>query len=153
VKEEEVPPKQEELKEIKVAEKTVEGDKNAEEVVNTDLDAGKGVVEAPSNEVFMFVEQMPEFPGGEEALQRYLQKNINYPTFALENDITGRVYMEFVVDNNGEIYDVTIKKDIGGGCGKEAERVVKNMPKWTPGKQNGKPVKVRFNLPVVFETN
>ncbi|MBK7957278.1 MAG: energy transducer TonB [Bacteroidetes bacterium] len=152
VQNEEVIQKQDDLQEVKVAAETVKGDDDAEEVINTDL-GDKGAVEAPSNEVFTFVEQMPEFPGGEEAMYKFIQNNIKYPPFALENDITGKVYMEFVIDENGEVNDVKCIRDIGGGCGKEADRVIKQLPKWKPGKQNGRAVKVRFSIPVVFETN
>jgi hypothetical protein len=105
------------------------------------------------NEVFMFVEKMPEFPGGEVALQKFLQMNIHYPTFALENDITGKVYMEFTINGDGKICNIKILKDIGGGCGAEAEWVIMKMPDWIPGEQSGKKVSVKFNLPIVFDTN
>ena len=95
----------------------------------------------------------PIFPGGEEGFIRFLQNNIKYPPFALENDISGKVYVEFTLDESGAASDVKIVKDIGGGCGKEAARVIEKMPKWTPARNNGRNVKYRFSVPVSFEPN
>ncbi len=96
------------------------------------------------------VEEMPQFPGGEEALYKYLVENLTYPQTAKEKGIQGKVWITFVVEKDGSITDVRIMRDIGGGCGEEAMRVVRNMPKWKPGKQNGVLVRVQFNLPVSF---
>lgn len=85
-----------------------------------------------------------------EALYKYLASNIHYPALAKENNITGKVYVTFVVEKDGSIANPRILRDIGGGCGQEAIRVVKSMPKWKPGKQRGKAVRVQFNLPVSF---
>ena len=101
-------------------------------------------------QIFTVVENDPEFPGGMEALYKFLRDNIKYPQLARDNNITGRVYVTFVVERDGSIANPRILKDIGGGCGQEAIRVVKSMPKWTPGKQRGKAVRVQFNLPVSF---
>lgn len=101
-------------------------------------------------QIFTVVENDPEFPGGMEALYKYLRDNIKYPQLARDNNITGRVYVTFVVEKDGSIANPRVLKDIGGGCGQEAIRVVKAMPKWTPGKQRGKAVRVQFNLPVSF---
>lgn len=111
------------------------------------------VREAPKvdNTVYDFVEKQPSFPGGEAELLGYLAKNIKYPQFAQESSIQGRVYVQFVVERDGSINDVKAVKDIGGGCGKEAERVVRSMPKWSPGEQNGRPVRVKYTLPVLFQ--
>lgn len=100
--------------------------------------------------IFTVVENEPEFPGGMEALAKYLAQNIKYPQLARDNNITGKVFVTFVVERDGRIADVKLLRDIGGGCGAEAIRVVKAMPKWTPGKQRGKAVRVQFNLPVNF---
>lgn len=97
------------------------------------------------------VHKMPGFPGGERDLMAYLAKNIEYPTLAREANIEGVVVLGFVVGKDGSINDISIMKDIGGGCGKEALRVVKNMPRWIPGEANGHAVKVRFTLPVRFK--
>ena len=101
-------------------------------------------------QIFTVVENDPEFPGGMEALYKYLAQNIKYPQLARDNNITGRVYVTFVVEKDGSIANPKVLRDIGGGCGQEAIRVVKSMPKWTPGKQRGKAVRVQFNLPVNF---
>ena len=102
------------------------------------------------DQVFTVVETNPEFPGGMEALYQYIANNIQYPQLARDNAITGKVYVTFVVEKDGRITNPKILRDIGGGCGAEAVRVVKSMPRWTPGKQQGKPVRVQFNLPVIF---
>ena len=107
-------------------------------------------VEEVEEEIFTVVENDPEFPGGMEALYKYLLTSIKYPTIAKENNITGRVYVTFVVEKDGSIANPRILRDIGGGCGQEAIRVVNAMPKWKPGKQRGKAVRVQFNLPVSF---
>lgn len=101
-------------------------------------------------EIFLAVEEDPEFPGGLDALSKYLGENIKYPALAKENNIEGRVFVSFVVEKDGRVANVKILRDIGGGCGAEAVRVVKAMPKWKPGKQRGKPVRTQFNLPVQF---
>ncbi len=106
--------------------------------------------EVVEEEIFTIVEEMPSFPGGEAKLFEYLGKNIKYPQIAKEAGISGIVYVTFVVDANGNITEVQVLRGIGGGCDEEAVRVVKNMPKWTPGKQRGKAVKVRYNLPIRF---
>ena len=100
--------------------------------------------------IFQVVEQDPEFPGGVEALYKFIQSNIKYPQLAKENNITGRVFVTFVVEKDGSVSNVKAARDIGGGCGAEAVRVVKSMPKWTPGKQRGKAVRAAYTLPVNF---
>ncbi|MBQ7710535.1 MAG: energy transducer TonB [Bacteroidales bacterium] len=104
-------------------------------------------------EIFQVVEEEPEFPGGMEALYKYLGESIKYPQLAKENNIEGKVYVTFVVEKDGSIANPRILRDIGGGCGNEAVRVVKAMPKWKAGKQRGKNVRVQFNLPVSFKLN
>ncbi|HOY04421.1 MAG TPA: TonB family protein [Saprospiraceae bacterium] len=107
------------------------------------------VVEEKTYELFD-IQKPPSFPGGEGELMKFLSKNIEYPTLAKENNIQGVVALTFVVGKDGSVSDVQVVKDIGGGCGKEAVRVVKAMPKWVAGEANGNPVKVRFTLPVRF---
>ncbi len=109
--------------------------------------------EVEEAEIFLVVEENPSFPGGDKAYKTYLANNIKYPTMAKESGIEGTVYITFVVEPNGKLSNVAIVRDIGGGCGDEALRVVKNMPKWNPGKQRGKSVRVRFNLPIKFTLN
>lgn len=107
-------------------------------------------VEDVEETVWVAVEEDPEFPGGLDALSQYLADNIQYPALARENGITGKVFVTFVVEKDGRVGQIKILRDIGGGCGAEAVRVVKAMPKWKPGKQSGKPVRTQFNLPVSF---
>jgi len=105
---------------------------------------------AEETQIFMVVESMPEYPGGEPALYKYLAENIKYPQMAKESGIQGRVFVTFVVERDGKVTDVRVLRGIGGGCDEEAIRVVNNMPKWSPGKQRGKSVRVQYNLPVKF---
>lgn len=117
------------------------------EITQVKVEEEEEVVE---EQIFTVVEEEPKFPGGMEALYKYLGQNIKYPQLARENGITGKVYVQFVVEKDGSIANPRILRDIGGGCGAEAIRVVKAMPKWSPGKQRGKAVRVQFNLPVNF---
>ena len=96
------------------------------------------------------VQKPPTFPGGEKEMLHYLAEQINYPSLARENNIQGNVVLSFVVGKDGLVSDIEVLKDIGGGCGKESIRVVQSMPRWSAGEANGKPVKVKFTLPVRF---
>lgn len=102
------------------------------------------------NKVFDVVEQMPSFPGGPAALMKYLSENMRYPAVAEENGIQGRVTVQFVVEKDGSVTDVKTMKSVDPALDREAERVVKSMPKWIPGKQNGSAVRVKYFVPVVF---
>jgi TonB family protein len=106
-----------------------------------------------SKEVMNFVETPPQFPGGAAALLKFLSENLKYPPLAKENGIEGRVILNFIVEKDGSLSDVRIVRDIGGGCGKEAVRLVQAMPKYLPGKQNGQAVRVKYTLPVAFKLN
>ena len=114
-------------------------------------------VEAPVEEeeeevVFVVVESMPEFPGGQQALFKFLSENVKYPVIAQENGIQGRVICQFVVNRDGSIVDVEVVRSGGdASLDKEAVRVIKSMPKWKPGKQRGKAVRVKYTLPVNFK--
>lgn len=111
------------------------------------------VGEVPDDEtadILSVYDQDPEFPGGMDALYKFLQENISYPNLALEYDVSGTVYITFVVETDGTVTNPKVLRDIGGGCGLEALRVVKMMPKWKPGMNEGKPVRAQFNLPVRF---
>ena len=110
----------------------------------------KAQVEEATEEIFVVVEKQPEFPGGTTALMKFLGDNIKYPVIAQENGIQGRVITNFVVERDGSISDVQVVRGQDPSLDKEAIRVIKTMPKWTPGQQRGKPVRVRFTLPVVF---
>lgn len=142
----------------------VEDDVNVDDDLNIDVEANENTEveeyvpveinneeeEIEEQQIFMVVESMPEFPGGEAALTKYLFDNIEYPQMAKESGIQGRVFVTFVVERDGNVTDVRVLRGIGGGCDEEAIRVVKGMPNWTPGKQRGKPVRVQFNLPIKF---
>ena len=157
VPEETPPPAVEELKEAVAAEKTQIGDPNAEEVIAAPevtaapTKAEVAVEAAPKEEqIFTVVEQQPEFSGGMAALGQYLQKNLRYPAAAQRANVSGRVFVSFVVNTDGSIQDVQVLKGLGFGTDEEAKRVVQAMPKWRPGKQSGRPVRVKFNLPINF---
>ena len=110
------------------------------------------VVEEPEQEeqIFQVVEERPQFPGGDAELMKYLQKNIKYPTICQEQGIQGRVIVQFVVNTDGSIVDPQVIKPVNPHLDKEALRVISTMPKWSPGKQRGKAVRVRFTVPVTF---
>jgi periplasmic protein TonB len=99
---------------------------------------------------FIVVEKMPEFPGGINSMNEFLAKNMKYPRLAVETGIQGIVFATFVVEKDGSITGIQILHGIGGGCDEEAIRVIRQMPKWDPGKQRGVPVRVQLNLPVKF---
>lgn len=101
--------------------------------------------------VFTVVESMPEFIGGEYARAIFLANNIKYPTFARESSIQGIVYIQFIIEKDGSVSNAKVLKGIGGGCDAESLRVVNMMPKWIPGIQNGKPVRVLFNMPISYK--
>lgn len=99
------------------------------------------------------VEEMPMFPGGEKAFVAYLKENLKYPTVPAENGIQGRVIVLFKVEADGSLTDVRIGGSVDPSIDREALRLVKAMPKWIPGKQDGKPVPVKFQLPITFSLN
>jgi protein TonB len=109
-------------------------------------------IEKPvEEEIFTAVEQNPEFPGGQSAMYKFLGDNIKYPAAAQRANVSGRVFVKFVVEKDGSIGNVEVLKGIGFGCDEEAIRVIKSMPKWNPGRQNGKNVRVFYNMPVVYK--
>ena len=103
-----------------------------------------------ATKVFDVVEEMPSFPGGNGALMSYLTSNTKYPVVAQENGVQGRVIISFVVERDGSISDVKVARSVDPSLDREAQRVVKSMPRWTPGKQNGQTVRVKYTVPVVF---
>ena len=103
------------------------------------------------DEVFVVVEEQAEFPGGMEAMYAYIGKNLKYPEAAKEKGIEGRVFVSFIIEKDGSISNILVKRAIGGGCEEAAVEMVKNMPKWKPGKQRGKTVRFQFTLPIKFE--
>jgi len=106
--------------------------------------------EIVEEEIFVIVEQNPEYPGGDEARLNFLRNNVKYPQMAREAGIQGTVYVNFVVEKDGNVTQVKIARGIGGGCDEEAMRVTKMMPKWKAGKQRGKEVRVSYNMPIKF---
>jgi protein TonB len=138
----------EEIKQNEVAAVEVEGptevvfEEPVEEVVVED-----------DNQIFTVVEQQPEFQGGYEAMMNFIRKNMRYPASARRMGVDGTVYVQFVVGKDGTISEVKTIRGISADCDKEAERVVNMMPNWKAGKQNGKPVFVRFVLPIRFKLN
>ena len=124
------------------------------EWVDIDNDVDIIVEDEPEEpEVFMVVEDMPEFPGGTAALMQYLQKNIKYPSICRENNIQGRVLVTFIVNKDGAVVEPEVVKSVNPYLDKEALRVISTMPKWKPGSQRGKPVRVKYTVPVNFRLN
>ena len=109
------------------------------------------VATSTKDTVYQIAEEMPEFPGGVEALMDFVGKNVKYPEEAKEKEISGRVFVSFVIEKDGSVSNVKVLRGIGGGCDEEAIRVIKAMPKWTPGKQKGKPVRVNYQIPINFK--
>lgn len=125
-----------------------EDDKNKEVVIQAPVAAP---IEEEDNVVFQVVETMPSFPGGDQALFKFLGENVKYPVIAQENGIQGRVICQFVVNRDGSIVDVEVVRPVDPSLDKEAIRVIKSMPSWSPGKQRGKSVRVKYTLPVNFK--
>ena len=148
VHEDEPPPEVPKDDKVDISTKTQEGDPNAKAAIEEPVVSEAPVVEQPK--IFTFVEQNPQYPGGDGELMKFLQKNIQYPQMERDNDIQGKVLLRFVVMEDGSVNDVQVVRAVSPGLDKEAVRVVKMLPKFTPGKQQGKPVRVYFNLPVVF---
>ncbi len=153
------PPPPPPVKEVEVL-NVVEDDVETEtlQISSEDNDADTVVIAPPvaaeeeeEEVVFVIVETMPEFPGGQQALFKYLSENVKYPAIAQENGIQGRVICQFVVNKDGAIVDVEVVRSGGDpSLDKEALRVIKSMPKWKPGKQRGKAVRVKYTVPVNF---
>ncbi len=153
------PPKKKVIEELTV----VDDDTDLDEELDIDTEADEETMidqtdinlmeeeEEEEPEIFMVVEQMPEFPGGQRALFKYISENINYPPIAKENGIQGKVFIQFVVGKTGTITNVNVLRGVDPSLDKEAVRVVKSMPKWKPGKQRGKPVFVRYQVPINFK--
>ena len=146
----------------KLDEKVAVGTENKEGVKDRTVEAVRSeiAVAAPppppapkpevATKVFDVVEEMPSFPGGQGALMQYLASNIKYPVVAQENGVQGRVIVSFVVERDGSISDVKVARSVDPSLDREAQRVVKSMPRWSPGKQNGSTVRVKYTVPVVF---
>jgi len=156
VREDEKPPKNEDLADVKIGAIKQEGVKDEGIVVPPAGDGGKGVVVAPKKEeddldkVFQKVEIESQYPGGPSAWQRFLQKNLRYPDRAIEDNIQGTVHVQFIVDRDGTVSEVTALNDPGGGLAEEAVRIIKKSGKWTPAIQNGRQVKSYKKQPITF---
>ncbi|MFT5336845.1 MAG: protein TonB [Sphingobacteriales bacterium] len=133
---------EEEVEEIEIMDLEIDDD--------TEIEFVEPEEEVAEEEIFTIVEEMPEFPGGQSELFRYLGKSIRYPQMAQDAGITGTVFVTFVIDKDGKVKDARVLKGIKGGCDQEALRVVAAMPSWKPGKQRGKSVSVQYNLPIRF---
>lgn len=145
VKDEELPVTQDEL-----SKSTLPISNDNDTAVDLSALNNKPTVVEETIKPYIFVEQMPDFLGGEEELMKFLKNNIVYPQMAKESGIQGTVYVTFVVTKDGKIKDAVVLRGIGGGCDEEALRVIKLMPEWKAGKQNGQAVPVQFNLPIKF---
>ena len=128
----------------------VESDED-ESIQFTDVDLNDDEGETEDDQIFISVQQMPEFPGGQMALRRYIAEHIQYPVLARENDIEGVVTVQFVVGKKGEVSNVFVIRGVDPLLDSEAVRVVKSLPRFKPGMQQGRPVKVWFTLPIVFK--
>ncbi|MVM35810.1 TonB family protein [Spirosoma sp. HMF4905] len=153
--EENPPATVDELKDATSGPETAEGSGDVEVIAAPEAKAPsvqeKAVeVEAKTEGEFVMVEQQPEYPGGINALMSFLGKNLNYPRSAASAGVAGRVYVSFVVNTDGSLTDIQVLKGIGFGCDEEAIRVMNKMPRWKPGKQSGRAVRVKYNLPISF---
>lgn len=138
---------------IEIVEDEVEIE-NEVEIEETDTDEDEIVeIEEDDEEFFMVVENMPEFPGGDLGLMKFIQKNVRYPAIAKEYNITGKVYISFIVDKQGSVTNVKIVRGVDKNLDAEAIRVVSLLPKYKPGKQRGKAVRVMFTIPINFTLN
>jgi periplasmic protein TonB len=150
---EELPPPQNELRNSNPASVNQIGDDSTNIDILPEENTGKSIVgeKEEDDKPVLFVQNMPTFEGGNAALMKFLQRHLKYPRAAQNAGIQGRVFVSFVVGKNGEITDVEVLKGIGFGCDEEAERVIKLMPNWNPGRQGSKTVRVRYTMPVVFK--
>ncbi len=123
------------------------------ETTESDEKVAIEIEEESDEEFFMVVENMPEFPGGDAGLMKYIQNNVKYPPIAKEYNITGKVYVSFIVDKSGSVTDVKIVRGVDKSLDAEAVRVVKSLPKYKPGKQRGNAVRVMFTIPINFTLN
>lgn len=141
----------EELKDKNIADKDQKGDKDAKIVIDQPTGDGDKDAEIVDNNVYSSagIEVQPEFPGGFAGFGKYVQKN--YRTPEVEGDLKGRVFVEFVVEKDGSLTDIKVVRDLGFGTGAEAIRMLRNAPRWKPGVQNGKTIRVRYSLPIMLD--
>lgn len=145
----EAPPTVDDMKDKVISTQNIEGETGVDNLIEEPAPAQQ-VVEEVKEEVFLVVEEMPEFPGGQAAMMKHIASNIKYPRVAQQQGLEGRVIVNFVINSKGEVDNVEVVKGIGGGCDEEAVRVIKSLPKFKPGKQNGRPVSVKFTVPIKF---
>lgn len=152
VKNEEPPPPAEVIEKAVISNVTKEGEESTELAAPPPVEAPKAVeIEQPrEDEIFTSVEQNAEFPGGIKEMYGFIGKNLKYPSAAQRANVSGKVFAKFVVEKDGSLGDVQILKGIGFGCDEEAQRVLKSMPKWSPGKQNGRAVRQYYTMPISF---
>lgn len=155
VVEDNLPPTTEQLKEATSGTETAQGTGDIDIIAAPEASAPTVTekaleVETKPEAPFVTVEQQPEYPGGLDALRTFLSKNLNYPRAAASSGVSGRVYVSFVVNTDGSLTDIQVLKGIGFGCDEEAVRVMQKMPHWRPGKQAGRTVRVKYNLPISF---
>jgi protein TonB len=141
---------QDELTQTKAAISIADVKGNDEEHGQDIADLKQVVTQADDEQVFDIVEQAPTYPGGVQELYNWISANLKYPIIAMENGVQGRVVCQFIVGSDGHIHDVKVVRSLDPNCDKEAIRVISSMPRWIPGKQNGKAVAVRYSIPVVF---
>ena len=146
------PPPPPEVIEIIEDDEEIENEAEVEDT-ESDEDVEIEIEEEDDEEFFMVVENMPEFPGGDLGLMKYIQKNVKYPAIAKEYNITGKVYVSFIVDRSGSVTNVKIVRGVDKNLDAEAMRVVKSLPRYTPGRQRGKAVRVMFTIPINFTLN
>ena len=153
---EEEPPTIKDLEKADPGQKTLKGNPDADIAITQEV-FGDGPVNQEvtedANQIFTNVEQLPEYPGGIEAFYKWLGKAINYPPNSRENNIQGRVTVNFVVEKDGSLTDIKVLRGVPGGADldKEAIRVLKTSKKWNPGIQNGRPVRVSYSVPIMFQ--
>ena len=128
-------------------------DVEADQDTEVEIVAMQEEEEEEEAEVFFIVENMPEFPGGDLALRKHIADNVKYPEIAKENGLSGKVFVQFVINQRGEVENVKIARGVDPALDKEAIRVVQGLPKWKPGSQRGKPVKVSYTVPINFQLN
>jgi len=146
----EIIPTQEELTGKNPGIETIEGSPNGTDLI-VEITESPETNNEVTETIYTWAEEMPKFPGGDSELMKFFSQNLSYPEIAKRAGVEGKVILSFIVDKNGNIVDVKVAKSIGAGCDEEAMRVLKIMPSWIPGKQNGNPVLTRINIPVVFK--
>ena len=137
--------------EVASVEINTEDDKNKVVAISAPVTSSAPIEEEEDQVIFQVVEKMPSFPGGDAALFKFLNENVKYPVIAQENGVQGRVICQFVVNRDGSIVDVEVVRSVDASLDKEAIRVIKSMPKLSPGQQRGKPVRVKYTLTVNFQ--